>query len=968
MADKTTGGLEAVQEAAIGSLPGIADLYDETLIPVEQQGEARHMTGAQWKRYAQAGVSKYVEDAQNAANDAQKAVAAVGDAVEDAASSARAAETARAEAEEAREAIENMEAAADTLTAGQPASVTKTVENGIVRLLFGLPKGQKGTKGDAGSSVQSIERTAGTGAAGTVDTYTITMTDGTTHDFQVYNGADGKGSGDMLKSIYDTENRNTDVFKYVDEKMADVPTPEDIVTMPAGGSMTPPDVLGDGPFVIEFDEESDEPIQIDGLPVNAEILETVCEEVRLDDNNPSYTLPALITLDTESLYFLSYQYFDKDGQANPVNSGYRFSKVDGEFVRWLTADENNSVTLTSTGIADTWRASACSSIISIYRVKIAVKDGLQFASLNYEGDFTVASGQVSHAEGSNTVASGLRAHAEGQGTIASGINSHAEGSRAVASGINSHAEGGAYSDMEGCTAIGYGAHAEGISTIARGTYSHAEGDRPVAEGPSSHAEGRLTVASGTASHAEGFRTTASGYGSHAEGTETIASADYAHAEGTHTVASGSYSHAEGSQSQALGLASHAEGINGIAASRCSHVEGQACLSGYNGHAGGNYTVATYKNTFLRISTYETSDNKTFICTAFDIDQSTETLNKLVANETVYVLNRSNAKWVTATVLSVDVSQLQVTIEVSETIGVPLFIVTKESGTVASGAFATGDSNAALSSGAFVTGADSIAYGVCSVAMGESLIAQAHYQTVIGAYNAASYRRFIVGNGSTENARSNAFSVDGLGAYVTGQYFTTGADYAEMFEWADGNPNGQDRIGLFVTLDGEKIRIATDTDTFILGVTSGNPSVVGDTHDDQWHDMYLYDIYGRPIFEDVLVPEEVRTEVDPDNPEKTIAYVIQEEHTERRHKVNPDYDHTKPYVPRSQRPEWSAVGLLGKLVVIDDGSCQVNGWAKVSSEGTATHSDEQTCYRVMSRLDQNHIRILIMQGGHYGSIH
>lgn len=38
MADKTTGALAAVAEAPIGSLPGIADLYDDTLLPVEQQG------------------------------------------------------------------------------------------------------------------------------------------------------------------------------------------------------------------------------------------------------------------------------------------------------------------------------------------------------------------------------------------------------------------------------------------------------------------------------------------------------------------------------------------------------------------------------------------------------------------------------------------------------------------------------------------------------------------------------------------------------------------------------------------------------------------------------------------------------------------------------------------------------------------------------------------------------------------
>lgn len=43
----------------------------------------------------------------------------------------------------------------------------------------------------------------GTGAAGTVDTYTITFVDDTTYRFQVYNGRDGIGTGDMLKAVYD---------------------------------------------------------------------------------------------------------------------------------------------------------------------------------------------------------------------------------------------------------------------------------------------------------------------------------------------------------------------------------------------------------------------------------------------------------------------------------------------------------------------------------------------------------------------------------------------------------------------------------------------------------------------------------------------------------------------------------------------------------------------------------------------
>lgn len=54
----------------------------------------------------------------------------------------------------------------------------------------------KGLKGDTGVGIASIARTSGTGAAGTTDTYTITMTDGSTSTFTVYNGKDGaSGSG-----------------------------------------------------------------------------------------------------------------------------------------------------------------------------------------------------------------------------------------------------------------------------------------------------------------------------------------------------------------------------------------------------------------------------------------------------------------------------------------------------------------------------------------------------------------------------------------------------------------------------------------------------------------------------------------------------------------------------------------------------------------------------------------------------
>ena len=164
----------------------------------------------------------------------------------------------------------------------------------------------------------------------------------------------------------------------------------------------------------------------------------------------------------------------------------------------------------------------------------------------------------------------------------------------------------------------------------------------------------------------------------------------------------------------------------------------------------------------------------------------------------------------------------------------------------------------------------------------------------------------------------------------------------------------------MTLDGEKIRLAEPGEDYVLGIVSGNPSVVGDVHDDQWAGMYLYDIFGRPLWEDVEVPAVTTEMPDPEDPERTVPMVVVPAHMERRQKLNPDYDSEMPYLPRTQRPEWDAVGLLGKLVAVDDGSCQVNGWCTAGEGGVAVHSEARTRFRVMARLDENHVRLMVLQ--------
>lgn len=216
-------------------------------------------------------------------------------------------------------------------------------------------------------------------------------------------------------------------------------------------------------------------------------------------------------------------------------------------------------------------------------------------------------------------------------------------------------------------------------------------------------------------------------------------------------------------------------------------------------------------------------------------------------------------------------------------------------------------------------------------------ATANNQTVIGVNAKSTYQSsenadilFNIGNGQEKDGtliQNSAMQVDFSGnVYAGGAYKTIGADYAEYFEWLDGNVDNQDRIGLFVTLDGDKIKLA-NKDDYILGVISANPSIVGNSAELDWHDKYKTDVYGRLIYDESHNPI-----------------------------VSKNYNDTLEYVPRGARKEYSKVGLLGQLVVQDDGTCEVNGYCTASVNGVATKSDSG--YRVVKRIDETHIKIIL----------
>lgn len=172
-----------------------------------------------------------------------------------------------------------------------------------------------------------------------------------------------------------------------------------------------------------------------------------------------------------------------------------------------------------------------------------------------------------------------------------------------------------------------------------------------------------------------------------------------------------------------------------------------------------------------------------------------------------------------------------------------------------------------------------------------------------------------------------FRVFGDGSVAQDGSTSSPADYAEMFEWADGNPNNEDRRGYSVVLVGNKVRVAVSTDRSedILGVVSGNPAIVGDSAWNRWSDKYLKDEFNCYIWEDHNVIEwkdssgkfhgyeDWNMPNDIAIPEDAIVKTHDPDGNKFQHrKLNPEYDPTQEYVPRQERKEWSAIGLLGKL--------------------------------------------------------
>ena len=244
-------------------------------------------------------------------------------------------------------------------------------------------------------------------------------------------------------------------------------------------------------------------------------------------------------------------------------------------------------------------------------------------------------------------------------------------------------------------------------------------------------------------------------------------------------------------------------------------------------------------------------------------------------------------------------------------------------------------------GSTVSGRENTVSNNYCVVMGEFLTTVHDNQIAVGKYNDPTDltytqpggiqttvpRVFMVGYDSG-GGRSNLFSVTDDGwAHALG-YATSGADYAEYFESdEDVVTSVVPGVTVVINPDTGKVRPATGSADPILGVVRpkrAQMAMVGNTASDHWHGKFVLDDMGQPVYTGTYeyippsVPNDYSTRpnawsfgdpTQPTTPSSTGTYVYREVRM-----LNPDYNPSEAYVPRTARLEWNPIGLLGRVLL------------------------------------------------------
>jgi hypothetical protein len=182
--------------------------------------------------------------------------------------------------------------------------------------------------------------------------------------------------------------------------------------------------------------------------------------------------------------------------------------------------------------------------------------------------------------------------------------------------------------------------------------------------------------------------------------------------------------------------------------------------------------------------------------------------------------------------------------------------------------------------------------------------------------------------------------------------STAAGFAEMFEWADGNPNREDRAGCTVVLSGDKIALSNSSTLpeDVIGVIGGdNTSVaaISNASPSEWHGKHLRDEYNRLLWE----PQSMVEWIEPNTSFRhwyeadripagitvpdyaTYYHGTWNGHKLQREVLSEEYKTpgkvVEPYLPRWERAKWGIVVILGRAQVKEGSVCNPS-WKRLKT--------------------------------------
>jgi hypothetical protein len=187
-------------------------------------------------------------------------------------------------------------------------------------------------------------------------------------------------------------------------------------------------------------------------------------------------------------------------------------------------------------------------------------------------------------------------------------------------------------------------------------------------------------------------------------------------------------------------------------------------------------------------------------------------------------------------------------------------------------------------------------------------------------------------------------VDGTGNfYSNASYLSNHNGYAEMFEWADGNPRNEDRVGHTVAINNQGKLISACEGNPPVGVVVPHAAMVGNTAWNHWHRKHSTDRFGRARTAGYEVAEWLEDETttlksiykhslpaDVALPENAVLYQTDSTgHDLAGATINSAYESHRDYLGRPHRKSWAAVCLLGTVAVYK-GQTVDNRWITVKS--------------------------------------